>query len=75
MPRKHPEPFWREQTKCWYIQLGGKQHRLDPDRDEAFKLYHEMMSRPERAPVAAGSIRVDELGDSFLEWTKTHQAE
>jgi hypothetical protein len=43
MPRKHPQPFWRAERTCYYVQIGKKQHRLDPDRDEAFRLYHELI--------------------------------
>ena len=46
-PRQHPEPFWREPTsECYYVQIGKKQHRLAQDRDEAYRRYHELMSRP-----------------------------
>jgi len=44
LARKQPQPFWREQTKCYYIQIGKKQHRLSPDEQEAWRLYHEMMA-------------------------------
>jgi hypothetical protein len=35
MARRRPEPFWREQTRCYYVQLRKKQVRLDPDENEA----------------------------------------
>jgi hypothetical protein len=38
MPKKRPEPFWREQTRCFYVQLGKKQVRLSPDEGEAWRL-------------------------------------
>ncbi|WP_152053031.1 tyrosine-type recombinase/integrase [Tautonia marina] len=77
MPRRRPAPFWREQTRCWYVQLGKKQIRLSPDEEEAFRLYHELMSRPaeERAdPVAEVPADAASLLDAFLEWTQANRA-
>ena len=54
MPKKRPEPYWRSQTKCYYVQIRGRQHRLSPDEDDAFRLYHELMARPPESPVPAG---------------------
>jgi integrase len=77
MPRKHPQPFWREARQCWYVQLGTRQHRLAPDRDEAFRLYHDLMARPPQPAATAvqgPSAPVIALLDAFLEWTKRNQA-
>ena len=77
MPRRRPAPFWREQTRCWYVQLGKKQIRLSPDEEEAFRLYHERMSRPaeERtAPVVRVPTDVASLLDAFLEWIQANRA-
>jgi integrase len=80
MPREqHPEPFWRQQTQCFYVQIGKKQHRLSKDRDEAYRLYHELMSRPPEQqaltpvnPIPSG--QVVELLDTFLEWARKNKA-
>lgn len=78
MPRRRPQPFWRAQTRCWYVQLGKKQVRLDPDEQAAWKLYHELMARPDeepRTPPPAGpSLPVATLLDAFLDWTNRHKA-
>ncbi|MEW4569551.1 tyrosine-type recombinase/integrase [Tautonia sp. JC769] len=81
MPRKRPQPFYRRQTRCWYVQLGAKQHRLAPDEAEAWRLYHELMARPpeERAaPPAPAADAPPTLAvailDAFLEWCKQHKA-
>jgi hypothetical protein len=50
MPKKRPEPYWRKQTKCFHVQLGKKQYRLDPDEKTAWKLYYELMANPPKAP-------------------------
>src|SRR5271157_6604859 len=78
MPKKRPEPFWRAERKCWFVQLGKRQVKLSPDETEAWRLYHELMAKPAGEPqpaVATGpSALVVEILDAFLEWTKTNQA-
>jgi hypothetical protein len=77
-PKSQPKPFWREFTKCWYVQIGKKQVRLDPDQEKAYQLYHEIMARkPEvalEAKPAAGQLVVQVL-DTFLDWVKANKAE
>jgi site-specific recombinase XerD len=68
---KQPKPFWKESHKCWYVQLRGKQHRLDPDREEAWKLYHQLMAG--EMPVGSDR-RVIVLIDQFLRWSQTNHA-
>lgn len=80
MPRRYPQPFWREFTQCWYVQVGKKQIRLSPDKDEAFRLYHEIMGRgpggiPSSPAVsAAHSPLVVEVLDRFLDWCQRTNA-
>ena len=38
-----PKPFFVKARKLWYVQLGGRQINLGPDRDAAFTRYHELM--------------------------------
>ena len=28
---REPKPFFRKQTRTWYVQIGKKQHNLGPD--------------------------------------------
>jgi integrase len=75
--KKHPEPFWRSERSCYFVQIGKKQVRLSPDHDEAYRLYHELMSKPPeaRVPVATGPPKlVVELLDQFLDWTSRNNA-
>jgi integrase len=80
MPRRHPQPFWRSSKNCWYVQLGKSQKRLSPDREEAFRLYHELMAQqPGTVDVPAVQSFDDdplvvELCDLFLEWTLANKA-
>lgn len=78
MPRRrHPEPFWREQTQCYYVQIGKKQHRLARDRDEAYRLYHELMARsvdaapPPSVPDSQSAVVIIDL---FLDWVSKNKA-
>ena len=74
MPKKRPEPYWRSQTKCYYVQIRGRQHRLSPDEDDAFRLYHELMARPPESPVPAGpGTAVVAILDAFLEWARVNR--
>jgi integrase len=77
MPKKRPEPFWREQTRCYYVQIGKKQVRLSPDEKEAWRLYHELMARPDTkpAPIPSSSQLAVEVMDAFLEWVRLNRAE
>jgi integrase len=81
MSRRHSQPFWREFVQCWYVQLGRKQIRLSPDRDEAFRLYHELMTRSREASGDATTIAqapsdrlVVEVVDAFLDWCSHNKA-
>jgi integrase len=66
----YPKPFHRANRGLWYVQIDGKQHNLGPDKDEAFRRYHQLMQAP--APVTA--MLVASVIDGFLEWTKQHRA-
>ncbi len=70
MPRKRPEPFWRAERQCYFVQIGWKQHRLAPDEGEAWRLYHELMSRPPepQRPETDRPLLVVEILDAFLSW-------
>jgi integrase len=75
---QHPQPFWRAARGCFYVQIGNKQVRLDPDRDAAYELYHKLMARrveePLEARPASGQSVVQVL-DAFLDWVKANKAE
>jgi hypothetical protein len=58
MPKKRPEPFWREQTRCYYVQLGKKQHRLDPDETTAWRLYHELYAQDRSPGISSCGLAV-----------------
>ena len=75
-----PKPFWRAARNNWFVQIDGKQVKLSPDKDEAFRLYHELMARkPEdRASPALqknnAPLLAIQLVDDFLGWAKVNRA-
>lgn len=76
--QKFPKPFFRQQRQRWYVQIRGKQINLGPDRDEAFRLYHEMMgngTKPKSSISIVPGETVVGLIDTFLDWCFKHKAE
>jgi len=75
MARGNPEPWFRKDRNTWYVTLNGVQHNLQsPDRDAAFRRWHELMSRPEDAPPDAASLTVVAVMAHFAEWSEKHNA-
>ncbi|CAN5702389.1 hypothetical protein BH23PLA1_BH23PLA1_41280 [soil metagenome] len=74
MPSKFPKPFYRTARKAWFVQVGGKQIKLGPDRDAAFRRYHELMGQPEAPSPPADSASVVGVFDAFLDWCLKHKA-
>jgi integrase len=74
MAARFPRPFWRSSRNCWFVQLGKRQVKLHADRDEAFRMYHALMSRVEHEePKIIGSDPpVVEILDAFLEWAEAN---
>jgi integrase len=74
--KQNREPFWKTDRGCYYVQHGSKHVRLSPDRDEAWRLWHEFMAKPpeERKPVASSDPLVIQIIDDFLEWAKCNRS-
>lgn len=73
MPKKRPEPFWRAERNCFYVQIGKKQVRLAPEEDAAWRLYHELMAKPQEsrtAPPTGAGLQVVAVLDAYLEWAE-----
>jgi integrase len=66
-----PKPFFRSQTKTWYVQIGNKQHNLGPDEQAAKEKYHVLMLG--RQPVT-DETTVCTVLYLFLEWCKKNNA-
>ena len=70
--RKEPKPFFRRFTRTWYVQLGGKQINLGPDKKAAWNEYHELMTS--RHALASVTVPVIEFFESYLEWVQNNRA-
>jgi integrase/recombinase XerD len=70
-----PKPHWKESHKCWYVKLRGRFYRLDPDRDKAFDLYTEMLSRftIREGLRPAATLTVRDVLSEFLGWIKRNR--
>ncbi len=71
-----PKPWFRASRGLWFVQLHGKQHPLGPDKEAAFRRYHELMAAPpsECPKTPPTSDKVACLFDRFLEWVQKNQA-
>ncbi len=70
-----PKPFFRRARGLWYVQLHGKQINLGPDKNEAFRQYHLLLSQPEVPTISpSGGRSVAALCDHFLEWSQRNRA-
>ncbi len=68
MARQNKPWYWKARGE-WYVKINGKRHRLGPDKDEAFRQFHELMSKP--ADISPGSVA--ELIDKFMDWTEINR--
>jgi hypothetical protein len=68
------KPWYWKDRKTWCVYHKGEKILLGPDRDEAFRLYHEIMAKPvqERQPLQQGAVVA--ILDDFLTWTEENRA-
>jgi integrase len=66
-----PKPFFRQQTKTWYVQLGRVQHRLGPDKQEALAKYKALIAG-EQVGQAGDGMQVIAVLKLFKEWSGKH---
>jgi integrase len=62
-PRR-PEPFFRTQTRSWYVQIGSRQIALGRDRQVAWAKYDELMASGNRVGL---QVTAAQILDEFLE--------
>jgi hypothetical protein len=66
-----PKPFFRKQTKTWYVQIGKKQHNLGPDEEAAKEKYGRLIVG--RQPINDETTVLTILY-LFLAWWKDNRA-
>lgn len=72
---REPKPYFKASHKCWYVQIGNKQHRLDPDEKTAWQLYRQLMAGNHDSQAAATpAAKVVDHVVEFLDWTEKNCA-
>src|SRR5438046_10054391 len=59
MAGRSPKPWYRADRGAWFVVFNGKRVKIGPDRDEAFRMFHRLMSGEEPAD---GELPAVELG-------------
>jgi integrase len=65
---------WLRKGRGWYVTIGGRQHPLGPDKNEAYRRFHELMTRPVDGDSSSAPASVLEILEDFLAWTEDHRA-
>jgi hypothetical protein len=50
---RQPKPFYRRQTRSFYVQLDDSQINLGPDEAEAYRRWHLLMAGADESVIAA----------------------
>jgi integrase len=68
-----PKPWWRKERRSWFVMLDGRQVNLGPNRGEAFRRFHQLMTQPRPRKVPGESV----LGviDAYLDWCSKHRSD
>jgi hypothetical protein len=64
---RYSKPFFRAPRGLWYVQINGRQVKLGPDRDEAFRRYPDLMARARDEPESSTGDSVVSVLDAFLD--------
>jgi integrase len=69
MPRPNKPWYWKARGE-WCVKIDGKRRRLGPDKDEAFRKFHELMAKPREA-IVVGSVA--EIIEAFMDWVEANR--
>jgi hypothetical protein len=64
---REPKVYWKNSHKCFYVNIGGKPHRLDPDETKAAEMHETLLATK---GVIKPSYVVALLLEQFLEHHK-----
>ena len=71
---RQPKPFYRRQTKSYYVQIDGHQHNLGPDQEEAYRRWHLLMAGVDDfVEITRVPVTVKQLVKSYLGWQDSHK--
>jgi integrase len=69
---RNAKPWFRKATGWWYVEIGGRQHKLARDKQEAKDAFHELFANREDLQPHR---YVRDLLDEFLDWCKLQRSE
>jgi len=69
---RRPKPWFRK-GRGWFVTIDGRQVPLGPEKEAAYRRFHELMAEPKR-PTNLQHPLVSQVLDEFLEWTKNNRA-
>ena len=61
------KPWSRKQVRERYLTIDGQQHRLGPDKKDAYRRFRELMARP-KTTIVTGTVA--EVSERFRDWTE-----
>ncbi|MCA9055806.1 MAG: tyrosine-type recombinase/integrase [Planctomycetaceae bacterium] len=67
-----PKPFFKKGRGLWYVEIDREQVNLGPDREAAYRKYHELMAQPRPQPTRQDSLA--SIVDYFMEWVQQNRA-
>src|SRR5262245_43906402 len=67
---KDGKPWWRKDRRCYYAWIHGNLTRLDPDKERAFALWHQLCST--RPDDSGPQINLVETMKRYLEYLPAH---
>jgi integrase/recombinase XerC len=76
MPTKPKTPWFRSDRNAYFVTFRGKQHNLGPEKEEAERLFHELLGRrPEKKSPRqlATEFAVADVCEKFLDWCEKHR--
>jgi len=71
---RHPRPWYRKSRKTWFVVIDGKQVNLGPEKEAAFRLFHQLKGRPRPVREAVEGEFLETLAVRFVEWATQHRS-
>jgi len=66
-----PKPWWNNATQEYNVVIRGVRHQLGPDKEEADRQFHSLMSKPPEERVSPDSVAA--VIDEFLDYLEKHR--
>ena len=69
---RQPQPFFRQFTQSWYVEIRGKQINLGRDKKQGWAKYQQLMAA--RDELDAHTTAVVTLFETYLEWVQANRS-